>query len=72
MKLSELVKRAKELEEKGFGDCEVIKSKDEEGNGYDTVDELLVGFAIFDDDIYMIHPDDLNEYNDAEKVINIW
>lgn len=83
MTVEELLIECQKLVDVGMGACEVIKSKDDEGNGFQFIDELATAYMHPYDDTETIHPDDMEEWieeceadgeepPDFQEVICIW
>lgn len=75
MTLKELQKEINLLVKAGHGDLLMIKSRDEEGNGFEEISSLEVSSAIGEGyNLEVKHPDDIAEYDPSElkSVICIW
>lgn len=71
MKLDKLIEQALKLQKRGYGDLEVRVYADH-GQCSMAADNIYLGWI--EQDEYMaegIHPDDLEEYPDAIKIIEI-
>lgn len=68
MKKSELIAKLNEIE----GDPRIIVSRDEEGNGYNDLRDIVL--ATLDADGEPIHPDEVDDLapENAEQAIVIW
>lgn len=77
MTLTELRELCEKLEKAGYGNCDMLKSKDDEGNDFTDIDELSIHNAIFYDyEVDLIDDEDLDELEEDgipyEKVIVLW
>jgi hypothetical protein len=69
MKVSELIAELSKLPQ----DVEVILSRDPEGNGFYTVEDVEASYYDPDDyDLSPIHPNDLEEYNQAGLAVGVF
>lgn len=72
MKLSAYIKHLQELESQGYGDLFVITASDDEGNSYHKCTYEPSVVEVEDLNEYylgVIHPDDLEEYDETFKCI---
>lgn len=74
MTLKELQKLVNSLCKAGHGDCLVVKSSDGEGNYFDKVSKLSPSIAVIGLEVDLVHPDDLEWYDDEDlsKVVCVW
>ena len=77
MTLNELSEIVDELKAQGLGECEIIKSSDDEGNSYQLIHHFQETPCLFRGpyDIDVLADEDIPDYEEEEtfkKVIGIW
>jgi hypothetical protein len=69
MKVSKLIEELSTLDP----DLEVILSSDPEGNDFSFLDEVAISlFATSGYEIWTVHPDDADEYEDLKEGVVLW
>lgn len=73
MTLTELKELCEKLDRAGYGQCDVIRTKEDDINDWHDVCYLSIRNVIFrDNDIQIVSGEDLDDETEVEKVVCVW